>query len=589
MRHCCRATYLLYLLLLVLSSACDSTPAIRSAPQVPAAPPRYPDILLRTGLVQPQHRRWLLFCDTTRLEVFRVGRTPRLVRRWLADYEELQQKHWHFNPDSLRVATKVEMRNPPPPPPPMVVPVSSFPTTPEEKQQARIQTSQLARQLLAAGLLTPDEYRILQPLAQAGSFSSRRDLLHHASEILAVMYRLRNSRNLAPMLQRLGLLTASQARQLALDLRAGRIPDPVDLLPRLPHARVFRRAAYPADLVPYLQQLHQDAAQLLPQLTFSDFRAEVVKPGQLSYCINCPEGRDVVVQLRVDGRRYTHRSALYEGKPGAAGSVYPEQFYQIFNQVLADRAAPYRLVFVEAEQETYLTGFAQRFGLWRLTAAQVEALDTLEYSALHFTPAAGFSVLPTDSVTAALRAFEKLGFVRHLSLAQRKAAEARLRQARVSQRQEVLRYLPGSLGEYRGFPDYATWSYPRLLSVLSRLSGGQFRPSQVQDYTQRTTGQLHFRLEGRSYHATLGQASERPDARLFQLVQRALHDHHLPGKFYELDPGLAQAHGMVNSYVFLLPEQENSIRRRGLLHLLDPTLTQEEQFAREEAQETNQP
>ncbi|WP_426492204.1 hypothetical protein [Hymenobacter sp. 102] len=591
MRHpLCRLSQLLVVLCLALGSACDSAPVGKQPKQAAGARPDYAADLLRTGLVKPQHRRWLRFCDTTRLEHFQLGRTARRVRGWLSEYEALQEKHWHFNPDSLRIATEQEMEQEAPDPPsltPMFATVIHLPNTPQEKQRVRAQTTLLVRQLRRARLLTANEHRILLPLAQAGRFYSRHNLLYNADEILALTSRLRATRTLPPVLQQLGFLTPGQARQLSLELRSGHLHDPVELLNRLPQARVFYRSDYPASLAPYLRQLHQDAAGLL-QLTFSDFRFEVVQPGQLSTCLNCPEDQDVVVHLRVNGKAYHHRCALYAASTGSSASVYPEQFYQIFNQILADQAARHRLVFIESEREKYLTGPEERFGLWRLTSAQLEAVDTLEFSALHVTSAPGFSVLPTDTVTAALAAFTRLGFLRHLSPEQRAAAETRLRQARLSEREEILHYVPGSVGEYRGAPDYATWSYRRLLKVLEEVAGRRFHFVQVQDRTQPAEGgPLHFRLGGKLYRTVLDQASERPDARLFKLVQQALREQRVPGKFFEVQGGLAQSRGMVTAYVFLLPEQEQIIRRRQLLHLIDPTLTQEEQLAREEAEEAS--
>lgn len=144
------------------------------------------------------------------------------------------------------------------------------------------------------------------------------------------------------------------------------------------------------------------------------------------------------------------------------------------------------------------------------------------------------------------------------------------------------------MGEYRGAPDYATWSYSRLLKVLEDVAGRRFHFVQVQDRTQQAEGgPLRFGLGGKLYRTVLDQASERPDARLFKLVQQALREQRVPGKFFEVQGGLAQSRGMVTAYVFLLPEQEQIIRRRQLLHLIDPTLTQEEQLAREEAEEAS--
>ncbi|GAA4368847.1 hypothetical protein GCM10023185_41960 [Hymenobacter saemangeumensis] len=541
--------------------------------------------LLRTGLVAGRHQRWLLFADTTRRDEYSLGRTPQEVRSWLAAYERRQEEKLTLNPDSvqLHIPTEEELRQPPPPPPPKLTTAIQLPSTPAAKALARTQTIQLTQQLWQAGLLTAAEYRRNLPLAKEGAFYSRRNLLNTVNALARSSQGLQTSDELPPMLLRLGLLTSTQAQQLTQDLRAGEFADQVELLPRLPHGRIFNRQHYPAAMLPYLEQLHRDVAKLLPGLHFTNFRARVLTPSEMSSCLGCEGAEDVLVQLQIGTRQYTHRSEWQRGfGPGGLAEIDDTRFYHLFNQVLADQGSPHRLVYVQSTLAQHLIGGPERFGLWRLTAAQAEALDTLAASALNLEDYESFDILPTDTVTAALRSFTALGFLRHLTPAQRQAAEARLRQARLTSREGVLQFVPGSVGEYRGDPDYRSWSYARLLQVLRGASKGSFTPTQVRDGCQHADGTLGFQLGQRAYHTALYQANDHPDPRLFQLIQRALRDQHIPGKLYEVSSALAQSRGQVVCYVFLSPAQERIIRQQRLLNLTDPTLTDAQRYAEEE-------
>ncbi|MDO7852612.1 hypothetical protein [Hymenobacter convexus] len=574
----------LCLLLLPWSGACGSNQS-RDAAGAEAAPGArsYGQALLRTGLVAGRHRRWLLFADTTRREYFRLGRTPREVRAWLADYEERIEDHQTLNPDSVQPPppAAAELRGPPPPP---MVTLIRLPNSPAAKALARRQAIQLMQQLQRAGLLTAAEYRRTLPLAMAGEFYSRRNLLTTFNELARAAESLRHSRGLPPMLQQLGLLSKPETERLACDLRTGLFTDPVDLLARLPHARIFSRRQYPAAGLPYLEQLHRDAARLVPGLQFSNFRARVIRRDEAASCPSCMGAEDVLVQLQIGSRQYAQRSEWHPGY-GLDGRNWPtiddSKFYGIFNQALADQGSPYRLMFIRSAQARFTIGGQQRFGLWCLTAPQAEAIDTLEFSGLWPEDHESFRVLPSDTVTAALRAFAALGFLSHRSPAQRTTAEACLRQVRLIAREEVLHSVPGRVAEYHGYPQYRSWSYARLLNVLQKASNGRFGPNQVRDGCQHADGTLRFHFGRRIYQSALYQANESPDPRLFQLVQRALREQHIPGKFYQVSATLAQSAGLAVNYVFLSPVQERAIRQKHLLALTDPTLSDDQRYAQE--------
>ena len=207
----------------------------------------------------------------------------------------------------------------------------------------------------------------------------------------------------------------------------------------------------------------------------------------------------------------------------------------------------------------------------------------MENSALRLDDYESFRILPTDTVTAALRSFAALGFLHHLSPAQRLAAEARLHQARFQAREDVLHFMPGSVGEYQGDSQYRSWFYARLLQVLRKVSEGRFSPTQMRDGCQHADGTLRFQLGRRSYQSPLYKANESPDPRLIQLVQRALGEQYIPGKFYQVSATLVQSTGIVVNYVFLSPAPKRAIRQNYLLELTDPTLFVARRYAQEEA------
>ena len=66
-------------------------------------------------------------------------------------------------------------------------------------------------------------------------------------------------------------------------------------------------------------------------------------------------------------------------------------------------------------------------------------------------------------------------------------------------------------------------------------------------------------------------------------MQRALGEQHIPGKFYRVSATLAQSTGMVVNFVFLSPAPDRAIRQMHLLELTDPSLSDAQRYAQEEA------
>ena len=74
-----------------------------------------------------------------------------------------------------------------------------------------------------------------------------------------------------------------------------------------------------------------------------------------------------------------------------------------------------------------------------------------------------------------------------------------------------------------------------------------------------------------------------PDFWLFQLIQQALREQHLPGRFYQVRGDVTSSAGVAAGYLFLQPAAARALRSRQLLPPENPTLTQQQRFAGEEA------
>jgi hypothetical protein len=460
-------------------------------------------------------------------------------------------------------------------------------TTATAMQRSRQQTEQLLQQLRQAGLMEQVEYRYLLPLAQMGEFYNKADLLRSAN---AWWMQHQQPLVVDPVLQQLGLLSPQAAQQLRHSWAGRWVVDPIDALTAVKGARLYSRRDYPTSLGPYVEQLHRDVAALLPGFTFTHFSYEVLPSAAGNGFAKPPT---ILVQMQVGSRLYTQRSDLQMdfGQPNAPWSRLPagsfvstEQFYQLFNRVLTDQGASYRLGCMPAAEGERTQDVRGRFGLIRLSTAQFRVLDTIPATALAASAAQSFRLLPTDTVLAAIRTFAAVGFFRQLTPKQRQEGERQALRLHHSSREDVLAYFPGSVGVYEGWPKYKSWSYNRLLHLLSQLSAGRFVPQHVVDNCQRSDGYLRFSIGSRQYQTALYQANESPDPRLFKLVQRALNDQDIAGKFYQVRADLGQGQGGVaQGYVFLLPTTEKRIRKQDLLTLTDPALSVTEQMALEEA------
>jgi hypothetical protein len=597
---CAKAPFSIKRLLVALGvvvGACGTdTPPASHTSLAAAAPTKstlanasFAAILVQTGLVAPQYRAWVRFCDTTRVEAYHLPHTPIAVRSWLEDYYTRLADGETLRPDSLRFGSRH------PAPPGMVVsrPLLRL-TSAAAMQHSRQQTQHFLAQLKQAGLLGTAEYQYLLPLAAGGEFYDRAALLNRADD-----WWRQHQREPHPVvdtvLQQIGLLSPAAAQQLRHRWTDRWVVDPLDALSAVAGARVFSRRDYPAALGPYLAQLHQDVAALLPGFAFTHFQYEVV-PASQSDNSDPSQPPAVLVRFRVGKQTYTQRSDLQmdTGQPGAPWArlatrhaLPAEQFYQLFNRVLTDQRSPYRLAYLPSAEAEGTQNVRGRFGLARLTTAQFQTLDTLPASPLGASAAQDFRLLPTDSITAAIHTFTALGFFQHLSPQQREVAARRAQQRHYLFREDILQYYPGSIGVYEGWPRYPTWSYTRLVHLLARLSQGHFVPHHVTDNCQQTDGELRFKVGQRWYQTLLHQANDSPDPRLFQLVQRALHEAGRSGKIYQVRGDLGQSpSGLAAGYVFLLPAAAQRIRSQALLTLNDPSLSVAQQMAQEEAKGT---
>ncbi|MCR5890266.1 hypothetical protein LRS06_21300 [Hymenobacter sp. J193] len=315
-----------------------------------AIPVSYATALSTSGLVAPQHKPWLNFCDTTRLKDFQLGHTLPQVWAWLADYYERANSNNFPTPQEIysRKATRIALADTLIVPPPKLSTITFTQPSKKEAQQqqerSQLSIAHLVKTLREAGLLPKPWDILLQPAPLLRRFSDRESLLLAMAGLGQEAHAMAHDSTLIPGLVRAGVILPAQTMELQHAMAVEQLLDPVDILPYLTsRTQLFSRDTYPDALGAYLQGIYKDVAHMLPNMAFTDFHYKVEVPPEFKPCRGgCPDNRDIIVTLRVQGKRYKQRCQLWEDT-GLNGqrlySVNQDEFYEIFNQVLADRAS----------------------------------------------------------------------------------------------------------------------------------------------------------------------------------------------------------------------------------------------------------
>jgi len=352
-------------------------------------------------------------------------------------------------------------------------------------------------------------------------------------------------------------------RQMLADINNKQIRDPLNFLEYCDRATIIYLNKYPEKPDEYLEQIHRDVSKLIPDVAFTDFNFQVVLDSSISD--DNSKFYHFVVSLKSNGKTYKQKSGyhLYSvSKNGYFGvaKIDQQEFYKIFNKILADLQSPYRLHEVKAYQQNAVDW--NRFGIISLTKEQAEMLHG---GGVFFTPSyeSFKNTLTSKRIETAISEYQKIGLLSHLSPEEIKLAANKASQQENRNLNDVLQCFPKTILYFDTELGNLQDPYNELLKELSQISKGIFKPTDIVDNFAKPLNKkaiIKFSINGKQYSKQLRVEDDWIDPGFFDLVKQIIADNKFSGQFYELYTG-----GQEASIIFLTAEQEKYLRTNNLL------------------------
>jgi hypothetical protein len=163
-------------------------------------------------------------------------------------------------------------------------------------------------------------------------------------------------------------------RSLLNEIESNQLTNSLDFLNYCDKAVIINLNNYPEKPQDYLEKIHSDVSKPLPELTFTDFKFKVVLDSTNSFDDN--KFYKFVVSLKSNGKIYRQESSYHLHSVSKneyfGGKIDQQQFYKIFNKILADLQSPYRLHEVKSFPVNSDNWY--KFGIIALTKDQADML-----------------------------------------------------------------------------------------------------------------------------------------------------------------------------------------------------------------------
>lgn len=361
--------------------------------------------------------------------------------------------------------------------------------------------------------------------------------------------------------------------QLISDIDKGQLQNPIDFLNYCYKAVIIHEQDYANEPEKYLEQIHKKTASIFPELAFTDFQFQVV----LDSTISDDESKfyNFIVSLKSNGKKYKQKSfyRLYSKTKDQyfSNKIDQQEYYKIFNKILADLQSPYRLHEVKAYQGNAVTW--KVFGILALSKEQANALRSGDD---YFSPSyeSFKNTLTSKNIAKAIEEYEKIGLLSHLTAAQiQKAKEAVAEQENINLN-DVLIAFPEVI--YRFDTELANLEapYDELIKEYQKISHQDFNPTEVSDNFDIAKNKevvLRFKLGAKLYNETFKIEDDWIDPKFFDFIKAIATKNKLKGQFYELYTG-----GQEASIIYLTKEQYEYLRENKLLIFGDQWQEEEE-------------
>lgn len=359
----------------------------------------------------------------------------------------------------------------------------------------------------------------------------------------------------------------SDYEKLLADISDNKLDNHIEFLKYCNRAVIVELKDYSNEPEEYLEQIHKTTSSIIPDLSFTNFKFQIVLDSSISD--NSFKSYNVIVSLKSNGKIYRQKSFINSniGKYPQMeyfGKIDQQEYYEIFNKILSDIQSPLRLHEVKAYKGNAIDW--NRFGIIALTKEQA---NLLHGGGVYFTPSyeSFKNSLTSKKIETAIAEFKKQGLFSHLNAEQISAATARASQQENQTLNDVLLCFPNTIYFFDTELSNLENPYEELLNKLASISNGAFKPTNISDNFSKPTQNkalVKFTINGKEYSKYLQVESDWIDPAIFDLVKQAVSEDKLRGQFYELYTG-----GQEASIIFLTKEQAEYLRTNRLLIFAD--------------------
>jgi hypothetical protein len=350
--------------------------------------------------------------------------------------------------------------------------------------------------------------------------------------------------------------------QLILDINKGQLQNPIDFLNYYSKAVIINEQDYANEPEKYLEQIHKKTASIFPELAFTDFQFQVVLDSTISD--DDSKFYDFIVSLKSNGKKYKQKTfyRLYnQTKDQYFGDKIDQQeYYKIFNKILADLQSPYRLHEVKAYQGNAIT-----WKVFGIIALSKEQADSLRSDDDYFSPSyeSFKNTLTSKNIANAIGEYEKIGLLSHLTAAQIEKAKETVSEQENINLNDVLMAFPEVIHQFDTELVNLEAPYDELIKEYQKISHQDFNPTEVSDNFDIEKNKkvvLRFKLGAKLYNETFKIENDWIDPKFFDFIKAVVIENKLKGQFYELYTG-----GQEASIIYLKKEQYEYLRANKLL------------------------
>jgi len=360
---------------------------------------------------------------------------------------------------------------------------------------------------------------------------------------------------------------------LITDIQQENLKNPIDFLNYCNKAVVINEQDYPTEPDKYLEHIHKKTASIISELDFENFEFQVVLDSSISD--NDSKFYDFIVSLKSNGKKYKQKSHYHLYSPSKnqyyGNKIDQQEYYKIFNKILADLQSPYRLHEVKAYQ-----GNAVEWKVFGIIALTKEQADLLHGGGVYFTPSyeSFKNKLTSKKIEQAIEEYKKIGLLSHLTSEQIEKAKEKVSEQENTNLNDVLMAFPIVVYMFDTELGNLEDPYAELIREFKKISHTDFNATEISDnfdIEKKKKVELKFIIGNKLHTKTLKIEDDWIDTEFFSYIKSVVTEQKLKGQFYELYTG-----GQEASIIYLTKEQYDYLRAKKLLIFGDEWQTEEE-------------